>query len=105
MEKSYQELCAEIEALKEKAEAVRAEEVSSAVAEVHRLIKEYHLTASDCGFSGGKRTAKTQKSKKNVPIKYRHPGDALLTWTGRGKSPKWLAELEAAGRKREEFLV
>ena len=103
MGKSYQELCVEIEALKEKAEAVRAEEVSNAVAEVRRLIKEYHLKAADCGFSGGKRAVKTQK--KNVPIKYRHPGDALLTWTGRGKSPKWLAELEAAGRKREEFLV
>jgi DNA-binding protein H-NS len=40
---------------------------------------------------------------RKVPIKYRGPkGD---TWTGRGLAPRWLAELEAKGKKRKSFLV
>jgi DNA-binding protein H-NS len=27
------------------------------------------------------------------------------TWSGRGLTPKWLAEKEKAGAKREEFLI
>jgi DNA-binding protein H-NS len=38
-----------------------------------------------------------------VPAKYKGPRDAV--WSGRGRTPAWLAELEAQGRKREEFLV
>ena len=104
MGKSYQELCAEIEALKAKAESVRTKEIAKTVAEVRRLIEAYGLTAADCGFVRGKAASGAKKGKGVAP-KYRHPDDASLTWTGRGKSPKWLSELESAGRKREEFLI
>jgi DNA-binding protein H-NS len=30
------------------------------------------------------------RGKGSVPIKYRHPDDASLTWTGRGRRPRWL---------------
>jgi len=51
-----------------------------------------------------KAKAKEAKARKPVAVKYRNPetGD---TWTGRGQPVKWLKALEAAGRKREEFLV
>ena len=104
MEKTYQELCAEIETLKQRAEVARAKEISSAVAEVRRIIKDYGLTANDCGFSAAKSVSASKKAK-TVPVKYRHPGNGALTWTGRGKPPKWLAEMEAKGHKRTEFLV
>ena len=104
MEKTYQELCAEIEILKQQAESVRAKEISNAIVEVKRLIKEYGLTANDCGFSAAK-SASSSKKLKAVPVKYRHPDNAALTWTGRGKLPKWLAEMEAQGQQRERFLV
>lgn len=35
--------------------------------------------------------------------KYVNP-ETKETWAGRGKVPKWLRELEAQGRSREEFL-
>jgi DNA-binding protein H-NS len=35
--------------------------------------------------------------------KYRGPDG--VTWAGRGHTPRWLAELEKAGRKRDEFLI
>ena len=40
---------------------------------------------------------------RKVPIKYRGPKGE--TWTGRGLAPRWLAALEAKGKKRERFLV
>ncbi len=35
--------------------------------------------------------------------KYRGPNGE--EWSGRGRTPKWLAALEAEGRGREEFLI
>jgi DNA-binding protein H-NS len=29
---------------------------------------------------------------KSVPVRYRHPHDATLQWTGRGRAPLWVAE-------------
>lgn len=104
MEKSYRELCAEIEALQQQAEAARAKELATAVAEVRRIIKEFSLTAADCGFTGAK-TSGAAKATKPAPVKFRHPDDAAMTWSGRGKAPKWLSALENEGRKREEFRV
>lgn len=36
-------------------------------------------------------------------VKYRGPNGE--EWSGRGRPAAWLAELEAGGRSREEFLV
>lgn len=37
-----------------------------------------------------------------LPIRYR---DGENTWTGRGKTPRWLAAKIAAGATREQFEV
>ena len=42
------------------------------------------------------------KGKKVAP-KYRGPNGE--TWAGRGLTPRWLAELEAKGKKRDAFLI
>ena len=104
MEKSYRELCAEIETLKQQAEIARANEVANAVVEVKRFISEFHLSAADCGFSGSK-AASVVKTHKPVPVKFRHPDNVALTWSGRGKAPKWLVALEVEGRSRDAFRV
>lgn len=41
---------------------------------------------------------------RKVPIKFRGPkrGD---TWTGRGRTPRWMAALIAEGKKKEDFLI
>lgn len=36
-------------------------------------------------------------------LKYRD--DAGNSWTGRGRTPRWLVEAEAAGKSRDAFLV
>ena len=32
----------------------------------------------------------TRGGKGSVAVKYRHPDNSTLTWTGRGRRPKWL---------------
>jgi DNA-binding protein H-NS len=39
-----------------------------------------------------KRKAKTDAVSRPVVVKFRHPENSELTWTGRGKEPKWLQE-------------
>ena len=57
------------------------------------------------------RTAATKASPKagrklgKVAPKYRNPDNAKDTWTGRGRQPRWMAELVAAGKKVEDFLI
>lgn len=45
------------------------------------------------------------KSGRTVPPKYRHPQNPDLTWTGRGKQPRWIAEHLAAGRSLADLLI
>ena len=63
--------------------------------------------AADSGFDLGDLMGVPQPRPRNgkVATKYRHPKDASLKWTGRGRKPLWLvAELEK-GRKLESFLI
>jgi DNA-binding protein H-NS len=41
------------------------------------------------------------KPTKKVPPKFRHPDDPGIVWSGRGKTPVWLRELEKKGRGKE----
>ena len=46
-----------------------------------------------------------KKTKVAVQPKYRHPENASLTWSGRGRQPGWIKEAEAAGKSRDDFLI
>ena len=50
------------------------------------------------------REAKVAK-RGSVKVKYRHPQDANLTWTGRGRMSKWVAQWLADGNTLEALLV
>lgn len=41
------------------------------------------------------------KPTKKVAPKFRHPDDPGIVWSGRGKTPVWLRELEKKGRAKE----
>lgn len=45
------------------------------------------------------------RKKTVVNAKYRHPENAALTWTGRGRTPKWVVEHEAQGGSRDDLLI
>jgi DNA-binding protein H-NS len=89
-----------------------------AIKKVQALMKKLGVTLADLsgtagaqGSPKGKNTAGNQKPaaktvKKSVgpvPIKYRD--ETGNTWTGRGKTPRWLAEAEKAGKTRDSFKI
>jgi DNA-binding protein H-NS len=58
------------------------------------------------GRGGAKKAAGSRMrggSRASPPVKYRGPNGE--TWSGRGRPARWLAALEAQGRRREEFAV
>jgi DNA-binding protein H-NS len=54
------------------------------------------------GSANGKGRVHPLKGTK-APIKYRGPNGE--TWSGRGLAPRWLAELEKKGKKRDSYLI
>lgn len=67
-------------------------------------------TALDHGFELSelvKATPAQKKERKRVPPKYRHPENPDLTWTGRGRKPKWVEELSDGdtGLTLEQCLI
>jgi len=120
---NYLELKSQAEDLMRQAESARKAETGAAIAEIKEKMATYGITLEDLGGRAGARrgrkpkvakaakSAKPAKAKatpakarKPVAAKYRN-AETNETWSGRGKPPKWLKALEAAGRKREEFLV
>ena len=67
-------------------------------------LAELEKKAAELGFSLSD-LAKVGKVKKVSPPKYRNPDDAEQTWTGRGRTPLWVKDLEAAGGSREDALI
>ncbi len=117
---TYVELKEQAEALMRQAEAARKSEIGAAIADIKAKMAAYGITLDDLGGKAkaargrkpkagkagkpAKVTAKPAKARKPVAVKYRN-SETNETWTGRGKPPTWLKAQEAAGRKREEFLV
>jgi DNA-binding protein H-NS len=112
--KSYQSIVAEIRKLQGVAEKRRSEAFAAAIAAVRRTMAEFGITLEELAKALQKRAAapkgkkgrraKPQKKGRKVAPKYRDPKSGA-TWSGRGLAPKWLAEKEKAGAKREDFLI
>ncbi len=88
---------------------VRAQ-LTAAARKAGYSIEELFGTAGASTAKAG-RPAKTARAAKGpakggkVAQKYRNPANPDETWTGRGKQPRWLAELTGKGAKVEDFLI
>ena len=100
---SYQEILSQIEDLKRKAEDVRQQEMAGAIAEIKRLMAQFGISGDDLGFSGRAGMTKI-KNRGSVAAKYRDPVSGK-TWTGRGRRPGWVLDLEAVGKSLEDCRV
>jgi DNA-binding protein H-NS len=100
---SYQEILSQIEELKRKAEDVRQQEMSGAIAEIKRLMAQFGITGDDLGLSGRAGAGKV-KSRGIVAPKYRDPISGK-TWTGRGRRPGWVVDLEAQGKSLDDCRI
>lgn len=75
-------------------------------AEVERLAREAGVHLHELTNTLGTTADKVkQAARKPVEIKFRNPLNALETWTGRGRQPRWVAAALAAGKKLEDLRL
>ena len=61
--------------------------------------------ARELGYSLDDIAADSARLRSKLPAKYRHPEDPTLTWTGKGRRPRWLHEALDTGMDLEAFSV
>ncbi len=115
---SYDSIRRQIEKLEARAariEAAEGEKKKKAVGQVVALMRKLGVTPEDLGAhrprstrgrpakKAAKKAAKKRVGKPVAP-KFRNAktGD---TWSGRGRTPRWLAALEAQGKSREDYRI
>lgn len=87
-------------------------DVAKAIAEFSdrkktQALQALEAHAKELGFSlaeltGGK---KSRKSSGPGEAKYRHPDNANVTWSGRGRQPGWFKAALEAGKSPESMSV
>src|SRR5712692_2734711 len=73
------------------------------IAEIREKAAKAGISLDELFSSASPSASRRRGSGTNQKVKYRSPNGE--TWSGRGKSPKWLQTLETEGRTREEFRV
>ncbi len=102
-------------ALLQKKEADKSKaKQTKALAAIVKLAKDAGLTPDDVigalksHKALAKKRAAAKKSAnagKSVAPKYRNPANPEQTWTGRGKMPKWCADMKAAGMLESALIA
>jgi len=100
---SYQEILSQIESLKRKAEDARRQEMAGAIAEIRQLMAQFGITAEELGLPTRAGTGKS-KNRGIVAAKYRDPVSGK-TWTGRGRRPGWVLDLEGQGKTLDDCRI
>jgi len=102
---TYRELKNQAEKLLVQAEEARKTELAAAIEDIKARMDEYGITVRDLGGRSsvaGPRAGGTGR-RRPAAIKYRDK--AGNTWTGRGRTPRWLQAHLDAGKKVEDFQV
>jgi len=105
----------EIEKLRRQAAALQSKKRKPVIQSIIRSMKEYDISPEEIvaafgkpgsgkGKTPRKAAATTRGPRGPVAPKYRHP-ETGLTWTGRGKAPRWIVDAEASGKPRQSFLI
>ena len=93
-------------------ELVKAEKTKEpSIRKVLALMKKLGVSVADLGKGGPATSAASEKKASKAkggkrgpaPVKFRD--SAGNTWSGRGKSPRWLVEAEKGGKSRDSFAV
>ena len=73
---------------------------ADARAKVEALAKELGFSLAELIGTGG-----IKNTRAPVAAKYRHPENAGLTWSGRGRRPLWFTAAINAGKSPEDLAV
>jgi DNA-binding protein H-NS len=94
---SYRALKEQAQALAEKVEQARLEELADVIAGIRELAAEYNLNAED--IFGPQRPRPRARNSKLQNAKYFDPRTGA-SWSGRGRPPEWIK-----GKDRSRFLI
>lgn len=99
---------AKVNALRDELHQQKQTERLQAITLIKERIKLFQLSATDLGFSekkavASKKPARTSKGAAVAP-KYSDPANGK-TWSGRGRTPNWLAEYLSDGKSKNDFLI
>ena len=105
---TLQEITAQIEQLQKQAELLRAKHKKPVIDAIMQAMRQFGITyqelRSSLGevglLSGGNGGGKLGR----VPPKYRNPKTGE-TWSGRGRTARWIVQAEQEGKSRDKFLV
>jgi len=70
--------------------------------EKHKLEQRLSLLRSNQSQSSSETP---RRPYPRVYPKYRNPGNPSQTWAGRGKAPRWISDMLAAGKSIDDLLI
>jgi DNA-binding protein H-NS len=73
--------------------------------EIEKRKLQHRLDELGLKFGGSPADLPQRRPYPKVTPKFRNPNDSSETWSGRGKQPRWIIELLAAGRKIDDFKI
>ncbi|SEP14735.1 DNA-binding protein H-NS [Salinihabitans flavidus] len=76
---------------------------ADAIKAAEQAAREYGFTFDDLLQETGKRASR--KTVRKGEPKYAHPDDKSVTWTGKGRKPRWFTEAIAAGWTPEQLEI
>ena len=105
----------QIRKLQARAQTMRERDRKPVIAAIVKQMKAHEISLDEIGEAFGKRraprtatkVASTRASKtarKPVAPKFRDP-ESGATWSGRGRTPRWIVEAEQSGKDRSSFAI
>lgn len=79
-------------------EGYQAQQAQKALTAATEAAKEY-------GFSLKELLGAMPAGKRTVPAKYADPDDPSVTWTGRGRKPKWVQDRLDQGASLDDLAI
>lgn len=116
------ELQAQIKALEKQADEIKKRKFDTTVRQIRLQMQAFGITFKDLQTHSAKGTHKhiQTKARKNAiangsvmakripskaPLAPKYRGPHGETWSGRGRTPRWLSAADRLGRTRDEFRV
>jgi DNA-binding protein H-NS len=107
MPKTYtlQQVTAQIEQLQREAELLRAQHKKPVIDAIVQAMLQYGITHEELRAATQATNARPGNGKvRSVPPKYRNPKTGE-TWSGRGRTARWIIRAEQEGKSRDRFLI
>lgn len=91
-----------LEDVKEVLERVRQNETEYALEQMEELAARLGFDIEELVQRKAEELVARQTGE---PIRFQHPKNKALTWTGRGRIPRWLKDIQESGGNIEDFRI